>query len=200
LPTRILLGSGSFLQNYWIFILAGAFIYYLIMRILKSFKFFKFYIHKRNLLIPFFGRIERDRNLAEFSRTLYTLLRSGVTILDSLDLCIDVLQNEVYKIKLAQVRIGVEKGEKISQGLKKFPETFPVIFSQMVLVGEKTGTLEESFLYLTDFYEEEVSNALKNLSTIFEPLLLILVGFFVAFVALSIITPIYEITSGLQPR
>jgi len=200
LSTRILLGSGNFLQDYWIFILAGIFVYYLIMRILKTFKFTKFYVHKRNLLIPFFGRIERDRNLAEFSRTLSTLLKSGVTILDSLDICIDTLQNEVYKRKLTQVRIEVERGEKISQGLKKFPEIFPLIFSQMVLVGEKTGALEESFLHLTDFYEEEVSNALKNLSTIFEPLLLVLVGFFVAFVALSIITPIYQITSGLQPR
>ena len=200
LTTRILLNSGSFLQDYWFFILAGAFIYYLIMRVLKTFKITKFYVHKRNLLIPFLGRIEKNRNLAEFSRTLSTLLKSGVTILDSLDICIDTLQNEVYKNRLAQVRIEVEKGGKISQGLKKFPEIFPLIFSQMILVGEKTGTLEESFLHLTNFYEEEVNNALKNLSTVFEPLLLVLVGLFVAFLALSIITPIYQITSGLQVR
>ena len=200
LSTRILLGSGNFLRNYWIFILAGIFMYYLIMRILKTFKPTKFYIHKRNLLIPFFGRIEKERNLVEFSQTLYTLLKSGVTILDSLDICIDTLENEVYKRKLTQVRFEVERGGKISQGLKKFPGIFPLIFSQMVLVGEKTGTLEESFLHLADFYEEEVNNTLKNLSTIFEPLLLVLVGFFVAFVALSIITPIYQITSGLQAR
>ena len=98
------------------------------------------------------------------------------------------------------MRCEVERGGKISQGLKKFTGIFPLIFSQMVLVGEKTGTLEESFLHLADFYEEEVNNTLKNLSTIFEPLLLVLVGFFVAFVALSIITPIYQITSCLHSR
>lgn len=198
LSTKILLSSGSFLQKYWIFILSGIFIYFLIMRILKTFRFARFYIDKRNLFLPIFGRIEKNRNLAEFSQVFSALLKSGVPILEGLDICINTLQNEVYRKKLLQIRFGVERGEKISKGLKKFPKIFPLIFSQMVLVGEKTGSLEESFLYLAEFYEREVDGAVKNLSSLIEPILLVLVGFFVAFVALSIITPIYQITSGLR--
>lgn len=198
LPTKILLGLGDLLQRYWLFILIIVFLYFLLMRLFKTIKFTKFFIDKRNLSIPLFGRIEKNRNLAEFSRTFSTLLRSGVPILESLDICLETLQNEVYKSKLLNVRSDVERGMKISQGLKRFPSLFPLIFCQMVLIGEKTGTLEESFLYLTEFYEEEVNSALKNLSTVMEPFLLVLVGFFVAFVALSIITPIYQITSGLR--
>jgi len=199
LSTKILLGLGDFLQNYWFVILVAFLMYLLIIRVLKFFPFTRFYIDKRNLFIPVFGRIEKNRNLAEFSRTLSTLFKSGIPILESLDICIDTLQNEVYKKKLAKVRSEIERGEKISHGLKRFPGTFPLIFSQMVLVGEKTGTLEESFLYLSEFYEREVDSAVKSLSSLIEPLLLILVGFFVAFTALAIITPIYQITSGIRP-
>jgi len=200
LPTKILLGSGIFLQRYWFFVLLVILLYFLTMRLLKFIKFTKFYIDKRNLLLPLFGKIEKNRNLAEFSRTFSTLLKSGVPILESLDIAIGILQNEVYKKKLLEVRTEVERGMKISQGLKKFPAIFPLIFCQMVLIGERTGTLEESFLYLTNFYEEEVDSDLKNLSTMMEPFLLVLVGLFVAFVALSIITPIYQITTGLRVK
>lgn len=200
LPTKILLGSGSFLQKYWIFILIAVFLYILIAKIFKTFPLTKFYIDKRNLFFPIFGKIEKNRNLSEFSRTFSTLLKSGVPILESLDICIDTLENEVFKKKLIKVRSGVERGEKISQGLKNFPELFPIIFSQMVLVGEKTGALEESFLYLTDFYEREVDSSVKNISSLLEPVILILVGLFVAFVALAIIMPIYQITSGIRAR
>lgn len=200
LPTKILLASGSFLQNYWFYLLLAIFLYFLIIKILKFFKFFKFFLDKRNLHFPIFGRIEKNRNLAEFSRTFSTLLKSGVPILESLDICIGTLRNEVYKKRLIEVCLEVERGEKVSKGLKRFPDTFPLIFSQMVLVGERTGTLEESFKYLSEFYEEEVDSALKNLSSLLEPFLLVLVGLFVAFVALAIITPIYQITSGIRPR
>lgn len=197
LSTKILLATGGFLQKYWILVLIVIFLYFLIMKVLKSLKFTRFYIDKRNLLFPIFGEIEKNRNLTEFSQVLSALLKSGVPILESLDICIDTLENEVYKKKLTLIRSEVERGGKISQGLKKFPEIFPLIFSQMVLVGEKTGTLEESFNYLAEFYEREVDSAVKNLSAALEPALLVLVGFFVAFVALAIITPIYQITSGL---
>ncbi|MFQ6049789.1 MAG: type II secretion system F family protein [Candidatus Paceibacterales bacterium] len=200
LATRALLNLGGFLQKYWLFILVGIFLYFLILRILQIFKFIRLYLHSRSISFPFFGQIEKNRNLAEFSRIFYTLLKSGVPILEAFDICIDTLKNEVYKKKLLLARSGVEKGEKISQGLKRFPESFPLIFSQMVLVGERTGTLEESFLYLSEFYEKEVDSAVKNISGLLEPVLLILVGLFVGFVVLAIITPIYQFTTGLRIR
>lgn len=198
LATRILLGTGTFLQKYWILILGGIFLFFLIWKILQRIRFIRFYFHKMNLSSPLFGRISKNRNLAEFSRTFYTLLKSGLPILEALDICIDTMPNEVYKKNLGLVRSGVERGEKISWGLKRSPETFPSVFSQMVLVGEKSGNLEESFLHLAEFYEKEVDSTVKSLSGLLEPVLLIFVGLFVAFVALAIITPIYQFTSGLR--
>jgi len=200
LATRLLLNCTSFLQKYWASLLVGIFVYLLILKILQGFKVIRFYSHKSNLFLPFFGGIEKNRNLAEFSRVFYTLLKSGVPILETLDICIDTSKNEVYKKKLRLVRSGVERGERISQGLKKSPEVFPSIFSQMVLVGERTGALEESFRYLSNFYEEEVDSAVKNISGLLEPVLLIFVGLFVGFISLAIITPIYQFTAGLRIR
>ena len=144
--------------------------------------------------------ILRNLNLARFSRTFYTLLKSGMPILDALDICIETHPNEVFKKNLNFVKLRVERGEKMSQGQKEFPKIFPSVFSQMVAIGEKSGTLEESFLYLANFYEEEIDSTLKNLSGILEPILLILVGAFVAFIAISIIIPIYRFVGFLRFR
>ncbi len=198
--TQLLLVLGKFFYQYWILIIIGIAIYFLIIRALQTIKIIRFYLHQRNLLMPIFGQIEKNRHLVEFSRILHTLLKSGIPILESLDICIEVLQNEVYKRHLLSVRSGVEQGETISTGLKKFPRTFPLIFSQMVLVGERTGALEEIFLYLTEFYEREIDSTVQNLSRLMEPALLLLVGFFVVFVTLAIITPIYQFSSALRIR
>jgi type II secretory pathway component PulF len=198
LTTRILLGTGSFLQQYWIFILGGVFLSLLIFKMLQRIQRIKFYFHKSTLFFPFFGNIEKNRNLARFSRNFYTLYKSGIPLLEALDICVESTSNEVFKRDIASARAGVERGEKISTGLKSSSKTFPLIFSQMILVGEKTGTLEESMLYLAEFYEAEVDSVLKNLSGILEPILLILVGFFIVFVALSIIVPIYQFTTNLR--
>ena len=200
LSTKILLGSGDFMQKHWLQVIAGAVVLFLFSRILNRIKAVKFYFSKVSLSMPIFGRINKNRNLTVFSRTLYILLKSGMPLLESLDICIEVLPNDVYKRNLAQVRSFAERGEKVSQGLKKSSKNFPQIFYQMVAIGERTGSLQESMQHLAEFYEIEVDSALKNLSTILEPVLLIMVGSIVAFVALSIITPIYQFTSGLKFR
>ena len=198
LATRILLGSGSFLQKYWLFILGGVFLCLLIFKILQRIQGVRFYFHKSILFLPLFGSIEKNRNLARFSRNFYTLYKSGIPLLEALDICVESTSNEVFKRDIASARAGVEGGERISTGLKRASKNFPLVFSQMILVGEKTGTLEESMLYLAEFYEAEVDSVLKNLSGILEPILLILVGFFIVFVALSIIVPIYQFTTNLR--
>lgn len=198
LTTKILLGTGGFLQKYWIFIIGGFFIFFLIFKIIQTVKTSRFYFHKIMLSFPLFGNVDKNRNLARFSRNFYTLYKSGITLLEALSICAETMPNEVFKKNIFLTRKGVERGEKISTGLKNSPETFPLIFSQMVLVGEKTGALEETMLYLAEFYEAEVDSVLKNVSSILEPILLILVGFFIVFLALSIIVPIYQFTSGLR--
>jgi type IV pilus assembly protein PilC len=195
--TRILFGSSVFLKNYWIFLIIVFIFLVLIYRIFNYIKITRFYIHKIILFAPFLGNTNKNSNLAEFSRIFFTLLKSGLPILEAFDICNETITNEVYKKYLKSVRAGVERGEKLNRSFKAFPKIFPSIFSQMVLVGEKSGTLEESMAYLAEFYEDEADSALKNFSAIIEPVLLVFVGLFVAFIALSIITPIYQLISNL---
>lgn len=200
LMTIILIGSVSFLRKNWIFIIMGIIFIILIFRILRKFKTFRYYSDNFILSLPIVGSIVKNLTLSRFSQGLYTVLKSGIPILESLELCGQTLQNEVFKKNLISVKLEVERGGKISQGLKNFPKTFPLIFCQMISVGEKSGALEESYHYLSKFYQNEVDSSLKTLSTILEPLLLILVGLFVGFIALAIITPIYRFTGGLKFR
>jgi type IV pilus assembly protein PilC len=200
LATRILIKSASFLKQDLLLLVAAIFLLVFIFKFLQKIKFFKYQTDKLTLSSPFFGQIVKNLNLARFCRTFFTLLKSGVPILEALDISIDTSPNEVFKRSLKKAKKRVEQGQKISQGLKESSKIFPAIFSEMVLVGEKSGTLEETFLYLASFYEREADYTLKNLTQILEPILLILVGFFVAFVALAIIIPIYRFVGALSPH
>ncbi|MDO8663471.1 MAG: type II secretion system F family protein, partial [Candidatus Wildermuthbacteria bacterium] len=200
LTTRVLIFSVSFFKNYWIFVIASAVGIILLAGILSKTKLVKLWLDKTALSLPVFGRISKNINLAFFARTFYTLLKSGIPLLDSLVILSETMPNGVYAGNIIKLRSGVERGEKISQGLKALSQNFPPIFSEMVLVGERSGTLEESFLYLSDYHEKEVDRDLKNISALVEPCLLILVGIFVAFVALAIITPVYQFTGQLRFR
>jgi len=200
LATRVLISGTTFLKKNLFFLIFLIIFLILILKILLRLKFFKLFFDKISLSLPIFGQIQKNLNLVRFSQNFYILLKSGVPILESLEICSQYLPNEVLKRNLISVKIDVERGEKISQGLKKFPKFFPLIFSQMVSVGEKTGSLEESYLYLAKFYQQEVDSTLKAFSSLLEPILLILVGIFVGFIALAIITPIYRFTGALRFR
>lgn len=200
LATRILITSSSFSQKYWPLILGGIILFILILRFLQNIKFIRFYSHGLILSFPFFGKVVKNLYLARFSRTFYNLFKSGIPLPKTLQICIDILPNEVYKKNLFSVKSEVEQGGKISQALRRFPRSFPLVFSGIVLAGEKSGSLEEGFLYLAEFYEKEVDSILKDLSSLLEPALLILVGIFVGFVSIAIIIPIYRFIGSLSFR
>jgi type IV pilus assembly protein PilC len=200
LATKILVKSFSFLKKYLISIIFGIFFLSFFFQFLQKLKFIKFYFDKITLSLPLFNQILKSLNLSRFSRTFYTLLKSGMPILEALDICIATQPNEFLKKNLTQVKLRVERGEKMSQGLKEFPKIFPLIFSQMVAIGEKSGTLEESFLYLANFYEEETDSFLKNFSANLETILIILVGIFVAFIAFAVYSLIFKVTTSIRFR
>lgn len=200
LITRGLISFVSFSQKYWLFILSAVLVLVLAIGFLQKLKRVKFFLDRLSLSLPFLGQIFKNLNLSFFSRTFYILLKSGVPLSESLIILSETLPNEVYKRNLLSLRSKIEGGEKISQGLKAAPQIFPAVFSGMILVGERSGTLEESLLYLADYHEKEVDTALKNLSTVLEPVLLIFVGILVAFLALAIITPIYQFTGQIRFR
>lgn len=196
--TRTLILFSEFVQKYGFYVLI-----FLVFSIFTTFVLYRiravrFFVHKIILKLPIIGKISRNLNISYFSRNLGTLLKSGLSLTNALDTSKEVLGNLVYQKELESLQETVKTGRQISDFLKERKATFPLMVSQMVGVGENTGNLEETFLYLGDFYEEEVEKSIKNLSTTLEPALLIIIGFAVGFVALAIITPIYEITRGLH--
>ncbi len=197
LPTRILIAVANFAQAYTISIALGILaliiIFWLILKIRRVKKFF----HRFLLMIPIVGSLSRAVNMSSFCRTLSILLRSGSRIVESLGTSGNTLGNLIYRDKIIEAGEVVRKGGQLSEHLEQFPKLFSPMLSQMIFVGEKTGNLSETLQYLGGFYEEEIDNTTKNLSTTIEPILLIILGGIVGFVAIAVITPIYGITQGV---
>ena len=150
------------------------------------------------LRVPISGAIARDYNLANICRTLGLLLKSGTRVVEAVVITSATTANLLYRQELQRVAEGVVKGQKISKHLEARSDLFPEMMTQLVAVGETTGNLSDTLLYLSAMYESELDEATKNLSSAIEPVLMILMGLIVGFVAISIITPIYQITQNLS--
>ena len=150
------------------------------------------------LHVPVFKNMIQHYNLVTYSRSMSMLLKSGVPIVQALNITERTLQNPVYKKRLKNIALQVNQGDFVSNHMVNDEFLFPLIFTQMLAVGERTGKLYETGLYLADYYESELDGSTKALSNILEPMLLVMMGGIVAFVALSIITPIYAYTSSLS--
>lgn len=161
-------------------------------------KFSRPVTHWITLHIPVIKHLVRHAALARFCRTLGTLLGSGLTIGEALDVSQRTIGNYYYARSLQSIAKRVSKGSRLSSNLEKFEKLYPLAIVRMVSVGEESGNMEETLHYLADFYDSEVDTATKALSTALEPILLIVVGVVVGFLALSIITPIYDITGSIQ--
>jgi len=149
------------------------------------------------LKIPVLGKMIQAVNMANFSRTLGSTLKSDIKIVEAITITSNSVSNPIYKKELTTIAELVRKGEVISEYLINKKVFFPAILSQMVNVGETTGNLSDTLLYLSDFYESEVENTTKNLSNILEPILMVAMGATVGFVAIAIITPIYQVSQTL---
>ncbi|MFH1462512.1 MAG: type II secretion system F family protein [bacterium] len=198
LATRILIGFTEVAQNYGLFIMFSLFFLAAAFAFLLRLRAVKFFFDKLVLILPIVGPISRNIILSNSSRTLGILLKSGIPVVSALKITQNSLTNLVFQKELKGAEDEVKKGKTISNYLKKKEKVFPLMVSRMVAVGEKTGNLEETLSYISDFYEAEVDKSAKNLSTVFEPILLLIVGLAVGLIAIAIISPIYEITRGLR--
>lgn len=149
------------------------------------------------LSIPLVNNMVKAVNLVTFARTLGLLLKAGVKIVEALEITADTIVNAVYREEIKRISESVRQGDAMSPHLIARPHLFPPLFSQMVLVGENTGKLDESFIFLANFYETELDESTKTMSSFLEPAMLLIMGLIVGFVALAIITPIYKITQTL---
>lgn len=196
--TQILLWVADIMKNWGIFIVGFGVAGVIAFSILVKTPQIKPIWHAMLLRTPLLGKIIRYSQLARFSRNLGTLLTSGVPVTLALETTSNSLGNVAYKRATSKILIEVKKGKQIADAMTKNPKLFPIIVSKMVGVGEKTGKLDESLLYLGDFFEEEVDNFSRNLSTVLEPFLLIFIGLVVGFIAIAIVSPIYELTGSIR--
>ena len=197
ITTKILLFFANLMKNYGIFIFSGLILFGFAGYILIQKPKIKYLWQKFLLHFPLFGTMISYGLLARFSRNLGVILKSGISITTGLDVTANSLDNLVFKEAINLSEEAVKKGKPLGEIISKLP-IFPSLVSKMISVGEKTGKLDESLLYLADFYEEEIDNISKNLTTILEPILLIIIGLVVGFVALAIISPIYELTGSIK--
>lgn len=197
LTTRVLISFSHLLQNYILFALIGLVILIVLFRFFIKTKRGKKYLHLIFLHTPIFGTIVKKVNLARFSRTLSSLVKGGLGIVESLNVLSHTLGNLYYQASLKRAAKAVEQGETLHQTLSKDENLYPLMILQMVEVGEETGSLADILERLASFYEEEVDQTTKNLASIIEPILMIIIGAAVGFFAISMITPMYSMMGNL---
>ena len=148
--------------------------------------------------LPVIGTIVKEVNAARTTRTMSSLLSAGVSVTKAFEITENILQNYYYKEVIKQVIIQVEKGKPIAELFKEHTELYPVMVGEMIEVGEETGKLSTMLGDIATFYEEEVDQKTKDLSTIIEPVLMIVIGVAVGFFAVSMITPMYTLMDNIH--
>lgn len=197
LPTRIVIWMSNFVQN-WIWIMiVGMILFVLGVRFWYGTPMGRMFIDSSLLRIPMIGMLLRKIAVARFTRTLGTLIASGVPILDGLDITARTSGNAVIEKALLEVRKGVEEGRTLVEPLRT-TEVFPNMVTQMIGVGEQTGALDSMLNKISDFYEDEVDVAVKNLLTAMEPIMLLLLGIVVGGIVISMYLPLFSLISKLS--
>ena len=190
--TMFVINSSTFVRDWgWalfiilVLFVAGFLKYY---RTDRGQRFFDREFVKFPLLGPFFKMI----NVARFAENLSTLISGGLPIAQALETVGDIISNTAYKEVIFKMRDEVRKGVPISAVLSRNPDLFPPVFIQMVLVGEKTGTLDSTLMNIVDFYQKEIDRMIDNALSILEPVLILVLGLVVAGLMLSILMPLYK--------
>src|SRR3989344_3500907 len=193
LPTRILIGMSYLFTNFWwLIILIVVLLYFSLKRWSKT-------VSGRDILdriylkIPIIGKLISQVTLTNFCRTFGLLISSGLPLLDAINIVSDITGNSVFKKALKESYLGVERGLTFSSLLP--PPLFPTLIGQMVKVGEETGKVDEIFFKLAEYFESESDHLVKNLTVAIEPIILIILGLAVGFLVISIILPIYTLTT-----
>jgi len=147
--------------------------------------------------VPLIGTIVREVNSARTARTLSSLLSSGVDVITAISITTEVVQNSYFREVLVDAASSVQKGEPFAKPFALREDLYPPLVAEMIAVGEETGALTDMLAQLAVFYEEEVSRKTKDMSTVIEPFLMIIIGTAVGFFAISMISPIYSLSENI---
>ncbi len=193
--TRALIGISNVIQYYWWALISGAVVAYLLFKIYKQSDNGRYKWDLFRLRIPVVGTLIRKVLVLRFVSMLGILFESGLPVIQSLQIIATSLNSELYRLKTWEVIGKVQQGQKISESLADSPFLFPETVSQMIGVAEKSASVGLISEKIAAHYDREIDNALKRLTSLFEPLMIILVGVTVAILALAILTPIFQLSS-----
>lgn len=192
LPTRVVLAFSKFLRSYGIITLL------IMIAVIIGIKIYKKRypessesLDKMRLSFPLFGKINRKMITARFARTFGTLMASGVPLIESIEICMDIVDNQIIRNVLNNAKDEIRKGGSIGATLEK-DNTFPRMLTQMIKIGEESGTLDSILEKTAQFYDSEVETATNQLTTLIEPLLIIGLAVIVGFIVLAMIMPIFQ--------
>ena len=195
--TKAIIFVSDSLQNYGVWVLLGFIVlltgFIMALRTPRGRRSFEWFV----LHMPVVSGIAKEANSALTARTLSSLLSSGVDIIESINITRDVLQNSYYKEVLEKASQGVQKGTALSVAFAEADNIYPILVGEMVEVGEETGKLSEMLMRVASFYEAEVEAATKDMATIIEPILMLVIGGGVGFFAISMISPMYSVMNNI---
>lgn len=192
LPTRILIFISSNFQKWWWLIAAGV-----VGGITSSRRYLKteagkIFLSAFSLRLPLFGRLILKNELARFSRTMELLIKNGITILKAIMVAIPVIENEIIKTKLRISYKELEQGGSLGKSLKS-AKVFPLFMSNLISVGEESGRLDGAFGELANAYEHDTDEAIRIMSSLLEPVMILVIGLIVGFIVMAMLLPVFEI-------
>ena len=197
LTTRAVIFLGTFLAEKWYLFILIIIAFIVLLRLASKKREGKRIIDTLLLKLPIVSNLVKKTNSAATVRTLSSLIKAGVPIVRALSIVAGTLGNIYYREALGEAAEKVKKGEKLSEVLRPYKALYPFIVFQMVEVGEETGETAKLLAKLADFFEEEIGNETKNIVSVIEPVLMIIIGATVGFFAISMVQPMYSMLGAL---
>jgi len=197
LPTRIVMGMSRFLKGYWYMVIGAVLGIGFLYKRYTSKPDGRLRVDRILLHIPVLGDVLRKSAVSRFTRTLGTLVSSGVSILDGLEITAKTAGNRVVQDAIMESRASIAGGDTIAQPLKK-SGVFPPMVISMISVGEQTGGLDEMLTKIADFYDDEVDAAVGNLLSLLEPLMIVFLGVVVGGMVVAMYLPIFDMINAVQ--
>ncbi|WP_456278108.1 type II secretion system F family protein [Bacillus sp. AK128] len=197
LITQFVLGASEFMQSYWWLVVFGLILIYVLFLVLRQDKSTKYYLDYIQLKIPVFGPMFQKAAIARMTRTLSSLFSSSVPILQALSIVENVVENEVLAKVINESKDSLERGVSLTEPMKKH-WAFPPLVTQMIAIGEETGSLDSMLGKVADFYEKEVESTTDRLKSLIEPIMIVLLSGIVGTIVTAIIVPMFDIFNKIN--
>ncbi len=195
--TRVLMQGSVFFENYGFVFIAGVVAGVFVISMILKMEIVKPVTHRIMLRFPLLRGIQRNNAVAQIAETLSTLLKSGIPLIDAIPVTAGVINNRIYRRGLIRLIPVIQEGNTLSIGLKRRSDLFPAMMMTLIEIGETTGTLADTLTFISEYYEEEVEYSIKKLTTAIGPVMLMIIGVLASVFIMSILTPLYNLTSNV---